>query len=183
MDIDPLQVLRDFITLRYRTQTAAAKHWEVSPPFVNAVLSGKKAPTVQMLAEAGLERLLVYRWTTGATAMNDDIPPDLPDLPDLAPVFTLPVKQRDNDTERVLTEVRSYDCFHRRFVIDDHLQQVECRDCGEKLNPMYALAQLARQENRYHELHARYHDELHRLAERSRTKCQHCGKMTSISPA
>lgn len=99
----------------------------------------------------------------------------------LASVHTLPVKPRDTSTERVLTEVRSYACRHERFVIDDHLQEVACGDCGEKLNPMYALVQLCRKENRYHELHARYHDELNRLAERSRTKCEHCGQMTRIS--
>lgn len=103
--------------------------------------------------------------------------------PVLAPVLTLPVKPRDNDTERVLTEVRSYACMHRRFTIDDHLQQVECRDCGEKLNPMFALISLCRQESRYHELHQRYQDEMKRLAERSKTKCRHCGEMTSISRA
>jgi ribosomal protein S27E len=98
-------------------------------------------------------------------------------------VTVLPVKPRDNSTERVLTEVRSYACLHKRFVIDDQLQQVECRDCGEKLNPMFALVQLCRQENRYHELHARYQDEMQRLGERSKTKCRHCGQMTPISRA
>jgi hypothetical protein len=101
--------------------------------------------------------------------------------PDLAPVFTLPVKPRDNSTERVLTEIRSYACMHKRFIIDDQLQQVECRDCKEKLSPMFALTQLCRQENRYHELHARYQDEMKRLGERSKTKCQHCDRMTAIS--
>lgn len=98
-----------------------------------------------------------------------------------ASVHTLPVKPRDNSTERVLTRVWGAKCFHRRFLIDDKLQQVECGDCGEKLNPMFALEQLCRNEDRYHELHARYHDELRRLAERSRTKCEHCGQMTRIS--
>lgn len=103
--------------------------------------------------------------------------------PVLAPVLTLPVKQRDNDTDRVLTEVHSYKCFHRRFTVDEQLQQVECTDCKERLNPMFALITLSRQENRYHELHARYQDELTRLGERSKTKCEHCNKMTRISKA
>lgn len=103
--------------------------------------------------------------------------------PPLAPVLTLPVKHRDNTTERVLTEIAGVKCFHRRFTIDDKAQEVECRDCGEKLNPMYALTQLARQETKYHELHERYQDEMTRLAERSKTKCQHCDQMTRISKA
>jgi hypothetical protein len=113
--------------------------------------------------------------------MYIEIPPDEP--PELAPVVTLPVKQRDHDIERVLTEVAGAKCFHRRFTVDDKLQEVECRDCKEKLNPMFALIQLSRQETRYHELHARYHDELARLAARERTKCEHCAKMTRISRA
>lgn len=105
------------------------------------------------------------------------------ETPGMASVTTLPVKPRDNNIERVLTEVHTAKCYHRRFTIDEKLQEVECRDCGEKLNPMFALVQLARQENRYHELHERYQDEMTRLAERSKTKCQHCGQMTRISKA
>lgn len=98
-------------------------------------------------------------------------------------VTELPVKRRTTSTERVLTEVRSYACRHTRFVVDEKLEQVECADCKERLSPIYALLQLCRQETRYHELHARYQDELKRLGERSRTKCRHCGQMTPISAA
>lgn len=113
--------------------------------------------------------------------MKIDIPEEEP--PELAPVFTLPVKPRDNDSERVLTQVHSYACMHKRFTVDERLQEVECRDCKVKLNPMFALLSLCRQEGRYHELHARYQDEMQRLGERSKTKCQHCDKMTRISRA
>jgi hypothetical protein len=98
-------------------------------------------------------------------------------------VTVLPVKPRDNSTERVLTEVRTYACRHARFVVDEKLEQVECSDCHERLNPIFALLQLCWQENRYHELHARYQDEMTRLGERSKTKCRHCGQMTPISRA
>lgn len=100
-----------------------------------------------------------------------------------AEVVALPVKHRDNNIDRVLKEVHSYECAHRRFTIDAKLAQVTCSDCQERIDPMYALIQLARQETRYHELHARYQDEMQRLAERSRTKCRHCGQMTPISNA
>lgn len=98
-------------------------------------------------------------------------------------VTVLPVKPRDNSTERVLTRVHSFDCRHQRFIVDDKLAEVTCADCSEKISPIYALLQLCGQENRYHELHARYQDEMKRLAERSRTKCRHCGEMTPISHA
>jgi len=112
--------------------------------------------------------------------MKIEIPPD--QAPILAEVHELPVKKyRLTDNGRVLSEERSYKCMHRRFTIDDRLGHVECRDCKEKLNPMHALTMLARQETQYHELHERYQDELKRLAERSKTKCEHCQKMTRIS--
>ncbi len=101
----------------------------------------------------------------------------------LASVTALPVKPRNNTTERVLTEVHSYECMHRSFIIDAKLAQVTCADCKERMDPMFALTQLVRQETKYHELHARYQDEMTRLGERSKTKCQHCKQMTSISRA
>lgn len=105
------------------------------------------------------------------------------DTTDMANVTALPVKPRSNETERVLTQVHSYKCSHRRFTVDEKLAQVECSDCKERLDPMFALTQLVHQETRYHELHARYQDEMKRLGERSKTKCRHCQKMTDISRA
>ena len=97
-------------------------------------------------------------------------------------VTLLPVKPRiDLGKDRVLKSVHLGRCWHKRFIVDEQLAEVECADCHEKLNPMWVLQQLSIQENRFHELHARYHDELKRLGERSRTKCQHCGEMTRIS--
>lgn len=100
-------------------------------------------------------------------------------------IVNLPVKFRDNDIERVVTVVRApyHACQHERFTVDDKLAQVVCRDCGVKLDPMQALVLIAHGETRYHELHARYQDEMKRLGERSKTKCQHCGKMTRVSQA
>lgn len=111
--------------------------------------------------------------------MEIDIPPD--EAPELAPVLQLNARQADKGTERVLTQVHGYACMHKRFTVDERLQEIECRDCKAKLNPMYALLSLCRQEGRYHELHERYQDEMQRLAERTRTKCQHCDQMTRIS--
>ena len=98
-------------------------------------------------------------------------------------VTDLPITPRDNSTMRVLQVVPGMKCFHRRFVVDDTLAEVECADCHEKLSPMWVLRQLAQKENRYHELAARYQDQMKRLAERSRTKCRKCGQMTEISNA
>lgn len=96
-------------------------------------------------------------------------------------VIKFPLKPRDTNTERVLTVAHSYKCSHKRFTIDPAHAQVECADCKVKLDPMFALISLSVQENRYHELHERYKDELIRLKEHSRTKCEHCNQMTRIS--
>lgn len=83
-------------------------------------------------------------------------------------------------------EVGKRACYHQietgaKFIIDQSLAEVECSVCGEKLNPMWVLTRLAAQDNRFQENHTRYQEEMKRLKERSRTKCQHCGEMTRIS--
>jgi ribosomal protein S27E len=72
-------------------------------------------------------------------------------------------------------------CLHNRFYVNEAEAEVTCRDCNEKLNPIWVLVRMARQETIYHEAHRRYLDEMERLKERSRTKCTNCGHMTEIS--
>lgn len=85
--------------------------------------------------------------------------------------------------ERFLARVPTNTCAHWNgpFLVDEKAAQVTCGKCGEKLNPMWVLGQLVQKENRWHEHFARYQEEMQRLGERSRTKCQHCGEMTRIS--
>jgi ribosomal protein S27E len=66
------------------------------------------------------------------------------------------------------------------FAIDQKATEVTCKKCGEKVSPMYVLHMLAMSETRWHEAQKRYQDEMKRLNERNRTKCQHCSKMTRI---
>ncbi len=70
---------------------------------------------------------------------------------------------------------------HVTYVVDQAATEVECGHCRAKLNPTWVLVQLAHKESRYQETAKRYHEEMKRLNERSRTECQHCGKMTKIS--
>lgn len=78
-------------------------------------------------------------------------------------------------------EVQSKPCHHQAFVIDHEKSEVECKDCKAKLNPMWVLQQLAARDHRFQAAHLRYHEEMKRLDERTRTKCQHCGKLTRVS--
>ena len=59
--------------------------------------------------------------------------------------------------------------------------EVECGRCGAKLNPMWVLMEIATADRRYQEAAARHKDEMRRLSERTRTKCEHCKQMTRIS--
>lgn len=98
-------------------------------------------------------------------------------------VSAFPVKPRPrlDDQDRFLV-VKHTGCLHRgTFVFNEKEECVTCKDCGEKLNPMYVIKMLSSQETRWHEARSRYQEEMKRLAERSRTTCRHCGKMTKIS--
>lgn len=68
-----------------------------------------------------------------------------------------------------------------QYLIREGETEVECGQCGTRLDPMFVLKILARQETQYDRSRERYQAEMKRLSERSRTKCQHCGKMTRIS--
>jgi hypothetical protein len=67
------------------------------------------------------------------------------------------------------------------YLVAEAAAEVECSNCKAKLNPMWVLARLAHDETRYHETAKRYQEEMKRLSERTRTKCDNCGHMTRIS--
>jgi hypothetical protein len=104
-------------------------------------------------------------------------------MSDDAKIQALPIRaKRALGENHELSVVSSCACWHRAgFIVDERLAEVTCAACKAKLNPIWVLGQLAMLENRFHDLHARYQDELVRLNGRSRTKCEHCGGMTRIS--
>lgn len=67
------------------------------------------------------------------------------------------------------------------YAIRDGETEVECGNCGVKLDPMWVLKMLAHKESQWHQTRERYNDEMRRLSERSRTKCEACGHLTRIS--
>lgn len=70
---------------------------------------------------------------------------------------------------------------HASYTIREGETEVECTLCGTKLDPMFVLKVLATEETKWQNSRQRYHDEMKRLSERTRTKCDHCGNMTRIS--
>lgn len=79
------------------------------------------------------------------------------------------------------TKCRHWEFSGAQYIVDEALAEVTCSLCNEKLNPMWVLNQIAKRESRMLQAHERYVDEMKRLKERSRTKCDSCGKMTRIS--
>lgn len=49
-----------YINKRFRRQVLAATHYDVSAPFISAVVNGKKGPTAEMLADMGLKKVSGY---------------------------------------------------------------------------------------------------------------------------
>lgn len=98
-------------------------------------------------------------------------------------VRILPVKPRPEPEGRYLVEVPITKCQHWRgpFEVDIDAAKCKCLECGEEVSPMFVLENLMKKESRWMQAHDRYQDEQKRLAERSRTKCDHCGQITRIS--
>lgn len=94
-------------------------------------------------------------------------------------VTVLPVKKREVG-ENVLTVVHPYKCHHPHFEVDEKLAEVTCRACGEKMNPMWVLIQIAYNERVLADRLLNLRTECRLLEGRVRTKCEHCKKMTRI---
>lgn len=67
------------------------------------------------------------------------------------------------------------------YLIREGETEVECSLCNTKLDPMFVLRMLAKEETKWLDARKRYQEEMKRLKERERTKCDHCGHMTRIS--
>lgn len=94
-------------------------------------------------------------------------------------VTVLPVKKQE-PVENVLNVVHSYKCRHPHFEVDEKLAEVKCRACGEKMNPIWVLIQIANDERMLSDRLIALKTECQLLAGRVRTKCEHCGNMTRI---
>lgn len=103
----------------------------------------------------------------------------LPPIDTSGNVSVLPTKKRE-PSENVLNVVHSYKCRHSHFEVDDKLAEVTCRDCGEKMNPMWVLTEIAHNERMLNDRLISLKTECELLAGRVRAKCDHCGKMTRI---
>ena len=78
-------------------------------------------------------------------------------------------------------------CQHDRIEVDDSLYEIKCLDCGEKLNPVWYLCQIAFKQNKLKKMYDEY-NKLARMINNTKVKlktinkckCEHCGKMTKV---
>lgn len=101
-------------------------------------------------------------------------------MDDIDNIVHLPKKPKPAATGP-LTVVHSYGkCQHQRVEVDEKLAEVRCTDCNEKLNPVNVLIMLSREDDRLRDRWAVMRAEIRLLGERTRTKCDHCGKFTRV---
>ena len=98
-------------------------------------------------------------------------------------IIDLPVQRRDDSPDLFLVPPPVGGCAHIRtgFTVDAKAGKCFCRGCGGEVSPMFVLEQLMKEESRWRRSLEEYKDSMRRLGERSRTKCEHCKKMTRIS--
>lgn len=101
---------------------------------------------------------------------------------DQCDVVQLPVRPKEPIGDLFLVPAPQPCChFPPSFEVDVDAGKCKCRHCSGEVSPMFVLEQLMKQESRWNRTRAAYQDEMKRLDERSRTKCQHCGQLTKIS--
>ncbi|MFA7333371.1 MAG: hypothetical protein WC130_03660 [Kiritimatiellia bacterium] len=91
--------------------------------------------------------------------------------------------KKPDDGEKMLSLVTYSpgECREHSYLIDPQADTVTCKNCPKVFNPMAVLVDLCRKESRWMNSYRQYHDEMKRLDQRQRTKCEHCDKMTRIS--
>lgn len=76
------------------------------------------------------------------------------------------------------------DCKHRRTIIDSKLLEIECKDCGAKLNPVQWLIDwlphINQQLKNNREKHAKALVIWEKLEQKSRFACKKCHEVNTI---
>lgn len=76
-------------------------------------------------------------------------------------------------------------CQHTQVAIDSKAMELVCKKCEAKVNPVLwikdSIEYFARLQNRIQEAREKLKEDEEELKARSRTRCQHCRKMTAIN--
>ena len=99
-------------------------------------------------------------------------------------VVPLGVTPKPTD-QRGLRLIKSFTggCSHTNvtYVVDEKLAEVQCGECGAKLEPVWVLRQLCEKEAKWNRNREEYLAIKEEVQGRTRTRCQHCDQMTSIN--
>lgn len=118
------------------------------------------------------------------------IPDDADNVRKLGVQFKKPPGEDEPELKLVLFEkgqcnhlwrIEGMHTRHAQYLLREGETEVECGLCGTRLDPMFVLKKLAREESQWQRHRQQHIDEMKRLNERSRTKCEHCDRMTRIS--
>ena|ERR1700723_2475191 len=121
--------------------------------------------------------------------MTDEQIPDASTERDATIVSLRPGIPESRSYERtMINNSRRYNqsaCQHKGpYTIDRKLATIECGDCGALLNPMYVLEKLCLRETYWNQRQkdlSKYLADINKeIEDRTRTKCTHCGNMTTI---
>ncbi len=97
-------------------------------------------------------------------------------------VIDLPVSNRRQEENGMsLVKSKPQPCGHyRSFDINTDSDRCFCRDCGAEVSPIFVIKRMMAQESLWTRSRDRYMEDMKKLSERKRVKCQHCGKMAKI---
>lgn len=71
-------------------------------------------------------------------------------------------------------------CEHRRVYADERKNTLTCRDCEAEVNPVWYITMLVQHWNLVESRKKSAEAAVAEAQKRTRTKCQHCGRMTRI---
>lgn len=80
-----------------------------------------------------------------------------------------------------LNSRRRYECQHARMEVDEAMAEVRCKNCKEKLNPIWVLMKIAGEQSRYIAEFKRSKEIAKRINEKEKTRCEHCNRMTRVA--
>lgn len=75
---------------------------------------------------------------------------------------------------------RHDECKHSALVIDQSTDTVWCKDCDQKLSPMWVLSRIADKHNQFYWNYSEVFEKSKKALKMNRCKCEHCGNMTRI---
>lgn len=71
-------------------------------------------------------------------------------------------------------------CPHERFLIDERFQDVECADCGFRMNPFFVMKSLLNYTRVLKKKKAEAEAAIREAEEKTKFKCSYCHKFTRL---